>query len=203
MIKRDIHDLPLEGLDWLADDDLLYAVHEEECFFNGLSSISQTNPIGVFLAQIPQYNVRHNGGIIVAAKGDISLVLNTMKPILKMKQMVCDFLVEKLRQAYHLNAQVDNNDIVVAVNGNTLYKVIATAWTTITSADRNRLLVHININQPNLQHINNISIRQIKNKIPAGLSQWGITTADVESSWLGELQELISEGNLNGNKKNI
>lgn len=182
MIKRDIHDLPLEGLDWLADDDLLYTVHEEECFFNGLSSISQTNPIGVFLAQIPQYNVRHNGGVIVAAKGDVSLVLNTMKPILKVKQMVCDFLVEKLRQVYHLDARVDNNDIVVAVNGNTLYKVIATAWTTTTPADRNKLLVHININQPNLQHINNISIRQIKNKIPAGLSQWGITTADVESS---------------------
>lgn len=190
MIKRDIHDLPKEGLDWLADGEVLYTIHQEECILHGLTSLSQTNPLGISLSGITaEYNVQHNGGAIIAGAGDVSIVLYTKKSLIKTKDAIVDLLVKKL-QAKGLIVSTNHNDILV-VDNETTYKVIATAWTHLVDSDRKRLVIHINVGKPNLQHIKNISVRQYTAKIPAGLSQWGFTTAEVES-WINNIQDTVN-----------
>lgn len=190
MIKRDIHDLPREGLNWLADGEVLYTIHQEECIFHGLTQLSQTNPLGVSLSGVTaEYNVQHNGGAIIASAGDVSVVLYTKKSLVKTKDAIVDLLVKKL-QAKGLIVSTNHNDILI-IEGETTYKVIATAWTHLVDSDRKRLVIHINVGEPNLQHIKNISVRQYTTKIPAGLSRWGFTTAEVES-WINNIQDIVN-----------
>ena len=138
--------------------------------------VHSTTQIDLSICTLLRYDVYedfHNGGTIVTNPGDVGFgifdsVNNNWSSRFK------EYLVNWLR-GKGLEASADSNDILV--DG---YKVCATCVTRYGTIDYTSILVGINTN---LEHIKQICKKPMV-KIPKGLSEYGITTEEVEHMFL-------------------
>ena len=116
----------------------------------------------------------YNGGTLVANKGDIAFAHFGEVKNDWMERFIKHFT--SWLRAKGLNAEHTGNDILV--DG---YKVCGTGITRYGRIDFSAVFVSIN---PNLEHIKAICKKPM-NKVPKGLSEFGITTEEVEEMFLG------------------
>lgn len=119
---------------------------------------------------VESYN---NGGTILANKGDI-IFSHLDKPENEWLFCFADYFVNWLK-CKGLNAEYVNNDILV--DG---YKVCGLCITRYGRIDFSSAYIGIHTN---LDHIKTIC-RKPMVKVPKGLSEWGITTEEVEQMFL-------------------
>lgn len=119
---------------------------------------------------VESYN---NGGTILANQGDI-IFSHLDAPENGWLYRFADYFVEWLKDK-GLNATFEDNDILI--DG---YKVCGLCITRYGRIDFSSAILAVNTN---LEHIKQIC-RKPMNKIPKGLSEYGITTAEVEEMFL-------------------
>lgn len=119
------------------------------------------------------YEAFNNGGTILTEIGDVEIG-HWYKPENNWKDRFVEFFVKWLKDK-GLNAVYKDNDILVDD-----YKVCGTCITRYGRIDYTG--IHIGINT-NLDHIKQICKKPMK-KVPKGLSEYGITTAEVEQMFL-------------------
>lgn len=112
---------------------------------------------------------QHSGGAVVVSKGDVSVIIfgdmgNTYMPDF------ASYLVDKYK-AKGLDATMDGNDVLI--DGHKISGLSATRY-----GDIKYSTIHIGINT-NLDHIKAICKKPMV-KVPKGLSEYGITTEEVE-----------------------
>ena len=128
----------------------------------------------------------NNGGTIVANKGDI-IFSHLDKPSNGWLFSFADYFVKWLK-AKGLNAEFEDNDILV--DG---YKVCGLCITRYGRIDFSSAILAINTN---LENIKKICTKPME-KIPKGLSEYGITTEEVEEMFLAFCEEYeFSKNNL-------
>lgn len=115
----------------------------------------------------------NNGGTILANQGDI-IVSHLDTPDNDWLNRFVVYFVEWLK-GKGLNAERDNNDILV--DG---YKVCGTCITRYGRIDFSSAILGINTN---IEHIKKICKKPMV-KVPKGLSEYGITTQEVEEMFL-------------------
>ena len=119
------------------------------------------------------YESYYNGGTLVSNKGDVAFAhfydINN-----GWSERFVEYFLNWLK-ARGLNAVYDENDVLV--DG---YKVCATCVTRYGRIDYTTIFVGINTN---LEHIKAICKKHM-NKVPKGLSEYGITTEEVEKMFL-------------------
>lgn len=119
------------------------------------------------------YESFNNCGTILCNEGDV-VVGHFYKPDNGWLGKFCTSLVEWLR-GKGLNATIDGNDILV--DG---FKVCGTCITRYGRIDYTGAFIGIHTN---LDHIKAICRKPMK-KVPKGLSEYGITTEEVEQWWI-------------------
>lgn len=119
------------------------------------------------------YEAFNNGGTILTEPGDVELG-HWYKPDNGWRDRFVEYCVNWLKSK-GLNAVYNDNDILV--DG---YKVCGTCITRYGRIDYTG--IHIGVNT-NLDHIKAIC-RKPMVKVPRGLSEWGITTEEVEQMFL-------------------
>ena len=119
------------------------------------------------------YEAFNNGGTILTEPGDVELG-HWYKPENGWRDRFVEYFVNWLKSK-GLNAVYEDNDILV--DG---YKTCGTCITRYGRIDYTG--IHIGINT-NLDHIKAICKKPMK-KIPKGLSEYGITTEEVEQMFL-------------------
>lgn len=124
---------------------------------------------------VESYN---NGGTILANKGDI-IFSNLDAPQNGWLDRFTDYFLAWLT-AKGLNAVCEDNDILV--DG---YKVCGLCITTYGRIDFSSAILAVNTN---LDHIKAICRKPMK-KVPKGLSEYGITTEEVEQMFLAFCKE--------------
>lgn len=119
------------------------------------------------------YEGLYNGGSLVANKGDLVFAhfysLNN-----GWRERYAEYFVNWLK-ARGLNAEYVGNDVLV--DG---YKVCGTCITRYGCIDYTTIFISINAN---LNHIKAICKKHM-NKVPKGLSEYGITTEEIEKMFL-------------------
>lgn len=115
------------------------------------------------------YEAAYNGGTIVGNKGDIAFA-HFQHPDNGWRDRFVTYFVDWLKSR-GLNAEYLDNDILV--DG---YKVCGVCITRYGRIDYTAGLIGINTN---LEHIKAICKKPMK-KVPKGLSEYGITTEEVE-----------------------
>ena len=136
---------------------------------------------------VESYN---NAGTIVSNAGDV-LIGHFAQPDNGWYDRFIAYFIDWLR-IRGLNAEYTSNDILV--DG---YKVCGMCVTRYGRIDYTGGIISINVN---LDHIKVICTKPMK-KVPKGLSEYGITTEDVEQMFLGfceKDEQLIKEANQNG-----
>lgn len=119
---------------------------------------------------VESYN---NGGTILANQGDI-IFSHLDAPENKWLNRFADYFLNWLK-AKGLNAVYEDNDILI--DG---YKVCGLCITRYGRIDFSSAILAVNTN---LDHIKAICKKPMK-KVPKGLSEYGITTAEVEQMFL-------------------
>lgn len=119
---------------------------------------------------VESYN---NGGTILAKPGDI-IFSHLEAPENGWLFRFADYFLEWLK-ARGMNAVLDDNDILV--DG---YKVCGLCITRYGRIDFSSAILSVNVN---LDHIKAICKKPMV-KVPKGLSEWGITTEEVEQMFL-------------------
>ena len=114
-----------------------------------------------------------NGGTVVVNKGDL-LLGHFYKPQNGWCDRFVSYFVDWLKSK-GLNAERDNNDVLV--DG---YKVCGTGITSHGRIDYTSVFIAINTN---LDHIKAICKKAME-KVPKGLSEYGITTDEAEQMFL-------------------
>lgn len=125
---------------------------------------------------IPAYNLQRDGGCIVYAKGNVSFADVRPNNSKDFELINIKFLIDftKFLENKGLNVVRDNNDILV--DG---YKVASgAAINLLPDWKRTFSTVQISINQ-DIEAIKGICLKPMK-KEPKGLSEYGITTKEVE-----------------------
>jgi lipoate-protein ligase A len=121
----------------------------------------------------PVYEAYYNGGTIVCGEGDILLIQFDRIENNWLGHFI-SYFVAWLKEK-KLNAEQDSNDILV--DG---YKVCGTVITRYGDLDFTGAVISLN---PNLDHIKAICKKPMV-KVPKGLSEYGITTEEVEQMFL-------------------
>ena len=118
-------------------------------------------------------DTKHTGGVVVVSEGDISVVHfgNIGNEFLKDFAM---YLIG-LCKAKGLNATYEDNDILI--DGYKISGLSSTPYGCIQYST-----IHLGINT-NLEHIKAICKKPM-NKVPKGLSEYGITTEEVEQMFI-------------------
>ena len=119
---------------------------------------------------VESYN---NGGTILANKGDI-IFSHLDSPENGWLYKFADHFVNWLKEK-GFNAKIENNDILI--DG---YKVCGLCITRYGRIDFSSAILSINVN---LDHIKSICKKPMV-KVPKGLSEYGITTEEVEEMFL-------------------
>lgn len=119
------------------------------------------------------YEAYYNGGTLVANKGDLAFA-HFYNVENDWRERFVDYFVTWLKEK-GLNAVFDNNDVLV--DG---YKVCATCVTRYGRIDYTTIFVSMNTN---LDHIKAICQKPMT-KVPKGLSEYGITTEEIEQMFL-------------------
>lgn len=119
------------------------------------------------------YEAYYNGGTLVSNRGDLAFAHFCDRRNGWRDRFSAHFI--KWLKDRGLNAACDKNDIVV--DG---YKVCATCVTTYGRIDYSTIFVGVNTNLDDIRRI----CRKPMVKVPKGLSDYGITTEDVEQMFL-------------------
>ena len=150
---------------------IAYCVHDEK-------SIFMTNPDSINREVCDKegytvLNTQHTGGVVVVNEGDVSVVHFGVIGNEWMHRFA-DYLIERYKER-GLNATYEDNDVLI--DGYKISGLSATPYDNIQYST-----IHIGINT-NLDHIKQICRKPMK-KVPKGLSEYGITTAEVEQMFL-------------------
>lgn len=150
---------------------IAYCVHDEK-------SIFMTNPDSIDREVCDKegytvLNTQHTGGVVVVSEGDVSVVHFGVIGNEWMHRFA-DYLIERYKER-GLNATYEDNDILI--DGYKISGLSATPYGNIQYST-----IHIGINT-NLDHIKAIC-RKPMTKVPKGLSDYGITTEEVEKMFL-------------------
>ena len=116
---------------------------------------------------------KHTGGLVVVGEGDVS-VIHFGEIGDDWMHRFADYLIERYKER-GLNATYEDNDVLI--DGYKISGLSATPYGNIQYST-----IHIGINT-NLEHIKAIC-RKPMNKVPKGLSEYGITTEEVEQMFL-------------------
>lgn len=116
---------------------------------------------------------KHTGGLVVVGEGDVS-VIHFGEIGNDWMHRFANYLIERYKDR-GLNATFDGNDVLI--DGYKISGLSATPYGHIQYST-----IHIGINT-NLDHIKAICKKPMK-KIPKGLSDYGITTEEVEQMFL-------------------
>ncbi len=148
-----------------------YCVHDEK-------SIFINNPDNINEDACTEYgyivlDTQHTGGAVVVNKGDISVVYFGVVGNVVMKDFAM-YLIDRYKER-GLNATYEDNDILI--DGYKISGLSATPYGHIQYST-----IHIGINT-NVDHIKAICKKPMK-KVPKGLSEYGITTEEVEKMFL-------------------
>ncbi len=119
------------------------------------------------------YETHHNGGVIVSNAGDVGIA-HFGHPKNGWRDKFIAYFIMWLK-AKGLNAEYDNNDIIV--DG---YKVCGSCTTRYGCIDYTAGVISLNVN---LDHIKAICKKPMV-KVPKGLSEYGITSEEVEQMFL-------------------
>ena len=153
-----------------------YCVHDEKLAF-----VAKTDDVNADACEEYGYTVldtQHTGGVVVVNKGDMSVVhFGTVGN--RGMQDFADYLIERYKER-GLNATYEGNDVLI--DG---YKISGLSATTYGNIQYST--IHIGINT-NLDHIKAICKKPM-NKVPKGLSEYGITTEEVEQMFLEFCEE--------------
>lgn len=148
-----------------------YCVHDEKLCF-----VAKANDVYADACEEYGYTVldtQHTGGAVVVNKGDMSVVhFGTVGN--RVMQDFADYLIERYKER-GLNATYEDNDVLI--DGCKISGLSATTYGHIQYST-----IHIGINT-NLDHIKAICRKPMK-KVPKGLSEYGITTEEVEQMFL-------------------
>ena len=154
-----------------------YCVHDEKlCFVANADAVNEDACTEYGYHVI---DTQHTGGAVVVNKGDMSVVYFGTVGNVVMKDFAM-YLIGKYKEM-GLNATYEDNDVLI--DGYKISGLSATPYGHIQYST-----IHIGINT-NLDHIKAICRKPMK-KIPKGLSEYGITTEEVEQMFL----EFCNEG---------
>lgn len=148
-----------------------YCVHDEKLIF-----IREPNTINEDVCAAEGYTVldtKHTGGVVVVSKGDMSVV-HFGEIGNKFLEDFAMYLIEWYKSK-GLNATYEDNDVLI--DGYKISGLSATPYGNIQYST-----IHIGINT-NLDHIKAICRKPMK-KVPKGLSDYGITSEEVEEMFL-------------------
>lgn len=147
-----------------------YCVHDEKLAF-----VAKADDVNADACEEYGYTIldtQHTGGVVVVNKGDMSVVhFGTVGN--RVMQDFADYLIERYKER-GLNATYVDNDVLI--DGYKISGLSATKY-----GDIQYSTIHIGINT-NLDHIKAICKKPMK-KVPKGLSEYGITTEEVEKWW--------------------
>lgn len=148
-----------------------YCIHDEKSvFINSPDTINEDVCIEHGYAIL---DTKHTGGVVVVSEGDVSIVHFGGIGDGWMHRFA-DYLIDEYK-ARGLNATYEDNDVLV--DGYKISGLSATPYGHIQYST-----IHIGINT-NLDHIKAICRKPMK-KVPKGLSEYGITTEEVEQMFL-------------------
>ena len=148
-----------------------YCVHDEKSIF-----IAQPDDVDRELCTQLGYNVletMHTGGVVVVSEGDISVIHFGDIGDDTMHQFAM-YLVEQYKKR-GLNATFDGNDVLI--DGYKISGLSATPYGHIQYST-----IHIGVNT-NLDDIKAICTKPMV-KVPKGLTEYNITTSEVEQMFL-------------------
>lgn len=148
-----------------------YCVHDEKLVF--VASADAVNEDACTEYGYTVLDTQHTGGAVVVNKGDISVVCFGAVGNRVMEDFAI-YLIDKYK-GRGLNATYEDNDVLI--DGYKISGLSATKYGNIQYST-----IHIGINT-NLDHIKAIC-RKPMNKVPKGLSEYGITTQEVEDMFL-------------------
>lgn len=159
-----------------------YCVHDEKLVF-----IREPNTINEDVCIEEGYTVldtKHTGGVVVVSKGDMSVV-HFGEIGNKYLEDFAMYLIERYKER-GLNATYEDNDVLI--DGYKISGLSSTPYGHIQYST-----IHVGINT-NLDHIKQICRKPMK-KVPKGLSEYGITSEEVEQMFLEfcREQEGVSE----------
>lgn len=148
-----------------------YCVHDEKLCFVAKAD-------DVYAGACAEYgytvlDTQHTGGVVVVNKGDMSVVHFGVVGNRVMRDFA-DYLIERYKER-GLNATYEGNDVLI--DG---YKISGLSGTVYGNIKYST--IHIGINT-NLERIKAICKKPM-NKVPKGLSEYGITTEEVEQMFL-------------------
>lgn len=148
-----------------------YCVHDEKSIF-----INQPDTINDDACEEYGYTVldtQHTGGAVVVNEGDVSVVHFGEVENVVMQDFAL-YLIERYKER-GLSATYEDNDVLI--DGYKISGLSATVYGRIKYST-----IHIGINT-NLDHIKAIC-RKPMNKVPKGLSEYSITSEEVEAMFL-------------------
>ncbi len=158
----------LTGLSVNKKEDCIYCVHEKPLVFK--SKNNDINEEYCLLHQINVCNSFNMGGTIVANTCDIDLAIfkkdgwNEGKHLLRL-------LLKELKPSIP-NIEIKGNDLII----DGLFKIASYASINVGN---NYIYTAVHISQnPNIELIKNICLKPM-NKIPKGLSEYGLSTGEV------------------------
>ena len=150
---------------------IAYCVHDEKSIF-----INRPDTINEDVCVEHGYMVldtKHTGGVVVVSEGDISIIhFGDIGD--DWMHRFAHYLIERYKEK-GLNATYEDNDVLI--DGYKISGLSATPYGHIQYST-----IHIGINT-NLDHIKAICRKPMK-KVPKGLSEYGITTDEVEQMFL-------------------
>lgn len=155
---------------------IAYCVHDEKSVF--VVSPDSVNEDACAEHGYMVLETMHSGGAVVVSEGDVSVIhfgslINDWMP------RFAQYLIDRYK-AKGLNATYEGNDVLI--DG---YKISG-----LSESRYNRIkysTIHFGINT-NLDHIKEICKKPMK-KIPKGLSDYGITTEEVEQMFLDYIEQ--------------
>ena len=157
-----------------------YCIHDEKSVF-----ISKENAVDRNICQEMGYAVLdtgHTGGVVVVSEGDVSVIHFGSIGNDWMHKFAL-YLIERYKER-GLDASFNGNDVLM--DGYKISGLSATPYDRIQYST-----IHIGINT-NLDHIKAICKKPME-KVPKGLSEYGITTEEVEKMFLAFCKEQSKE----------
>lgn len=148
-----------------------YCVHDEKSIF-----CTDRNTINEDVCMENGYTVldtKHTGGVVVVNDGDVS-VIHFGEIGNDWMHRFAYYLIDRYKDR-GLNATYEDNDVLI--DG---YKISGLSATPYGNTQYST--IHIGVNT-NLEHIKAICKKPMK-KVPKGLSEYGITTEEVEAMFL-------------------
>ena len=155
---------------------IAYCVHDEKSVF--MSDPSSINAEACAEHGYTVLDTQHNGGVVVVSAGDVS-VIHFGEIENDWMRRFAKYLIKRYREK-GLNAEFKGNDVLI--DGYKISGLSAKQYGEVQYST-----IHFGINT-NLEHIKEICKKPMK-KIPKGLSEYGITTEEVEQMFLDYIEQ--------------